>query len=318
MVEGEEKEICYSCRPKYSMCNNCGEYYIRNSKGYCDSCLRELKLCKRCGIILNGANSNPYYSIDDETHICYVCLETYYDAKCLAWNYKPNAFCIHKKPSSRFIFGIEIETEAAERKAVSIYHIKKQFSSQELYIKHDGSLDRDRGFEIVTQPHSESCLREKNLLQRIHSMEGSYIFTETAIGAGLHIHVCKEVFSSDAMENIAIFFYNNQEFIEKIAGRRMNRYCQIDKSEDNAIERIADGGGSKYFAFNTMPPKTNEFRIFAPTSNPEKIFTYFQFIRSLVSFVSQSDSILKADYVKFLDKENKYNLITNKVKSICV
>lgn len=307
--------VCDVCITNYKRCIKCSKLtrnYKRSEIGeiYCDECAPVDKQCSNCqNIFLRDLS---LYNFDNRK-ICRGCAERM-GGVLLSWNYKPAVYCLNVdreeyKPTT---FGVEIETLAKIPRPFAILEIKKLFDTNELFLKFDGSIDRDNGIEIVTQPYSYKKMIDSAIISRIYDLEGRLIDTHNCVGAGLHIHVSKHSFNDMMSIRIADFMINHRRWVEEFAGRPANQYCVIENDHDEALRRIQSPYDfRKYYAYNVRPSYSNEFRIFNRTCYPDKVIGYIEFIM-LIMEISKNRSITPSKIEKNASKYTNLTKILNK------
>lgn len=120
--------------------------------------------------------------------------------------------------------GVELEVYAEDR-LEQVKALREKFGTEgETFIfERDGSLNRDHGFEIISQPFGRNEWKDKapellNLLQE----HGTVGFNDPAgSGYGIHVTIHRRHFSPLAEARIAMFFaaMENREFIRALAQR---------------------------------------------------------------------------------------------------
>ena len=152
--------LCEHCAEEETMlCSHCGERIYRNDNAgdedtpLCQSCYdRSYLTCDHCGRIIH--EEDAYYASNDEERdypLCYACrnmrnknntIQDYY--------FKPEP--LFRGDGLRY-FGVELEIDGAgeyDDNARELMEIANKAGTENLYCKHDGSLDE--GFELVTHP----------------------------------------------------------------------------------------------------------------------------------------------------------------------
>lgn len=233
--------------------------------------------CECCGRIIHV--DDAYYEDDDEDcPLCYDChtharqnkmIEDYY--------YKPEP--LFRGDGSRY-FGVELEIDGAgedDASAGQIMEIANRNGVENLYCKHDGSLDD--GFEMVTHPmtleyHMKEMPWAKILQEAIHLGYTSH----QANTCGLHVHVNRNAFgdteeAQDAViARILYFFEKNWEELLKFSRRTprqlerwATRYGYKDQPKELLNHAKKGYHGGRYTSVNLTNADTIEFRIFRGT-----------------------------------------------------
>ena len=347
VTEVDKNFWCNSCLfKKYFRCNDCHSYKlrklrrsVRSSGGYakivCPQCFDERYVtCQHCG---HGTTISKTHKYENITY-CRSCYTSMFECvvcrkRCFPEQFCPGGICrqcyederraINPDHAARapmdfqgkgpHYYGIELEVEVderIERRATIAKKILGIFGGF-VITKHDGSLTdgngRNIGFEIVTVPASKEVQVEKwnlffdNLPKGLRSYD-----TKTC---GLHIHCSRKPLSMLTIAKMLLFVNNpeNTKFIQTIAGRSANRYCQVHKKSLRDVRRPHD----RYEALNLINKSTVEFRIFRGTLKRESLFKSLEFCDALTHYCmecfcnfSDSKRVDKfLEYVKLHKKE---------------
>ncbi len=255
-----------------------------------------------------------------------------------------------RKPSSHepIYLGMELEVvmkgaaRSRDGHAALIRDIAASPFGDHCIIKSDGSIG-EYGSEIVTVPATlayHKKMLSENFFGAPHQFHKRFMATDRC---GIHVHVSKNAISPLKLGQLIAFVNGakNQGFINAMAGRQQNTYCQrqatmglnakgIDISaraatkachmepitEKDGTKRLAVRGlsfrrlehASHYDAINVQNAHTFEIRIFKSSSDPNRITRILEFCESLVKFVRAhgTQQMTVYDYVEFiLDKANK-------------
>ena len=277
--------LCERCANEETIiCTHCGERIYRDDNAgdentpLCQPCYdRHYTSCERCGRIIHL--DDAYYEDDDEDNpLCYNChtnarrhkmIEDYY--------YKPEP--LFRGDGSRY-FGVELEVDGAgedDARAGQIMEIANGNGLENLYCKHDGSLDD--GFEMVTHPMTlEYHMKEmpwKLILQE--AIRLGYT-SHQASTCGLHVHVNRDAFGESEAEQdsviarILYFFEKNWEELLKFSRRTpcqlerwATRYGYKDQPKELLDHAKKGYHGGRYTSVNLTNTDTIEFRIFRGT-----------------------------------------------------
>ena len=210
-------------------------------------------------------------------------------------------------------YGIEIEVETREYNRYEIVEEIKETmnidNKEYVVCKRDGSLDSERGFEIVSTNadfyyHKNIFWEEFFQLNLHESCKGYH-----GSNCGMHIHINRNSFSDFQQRVLNLFYHSpiNKQFIVDIAGREDKQYAKfisytsyhdtIDPHRDDTDDQ---GNGYRFRAFNLCNDDTFEIRIFR--SNLKKISFYknLEFVDSvnqwiLSEFKSQDDFVKNSD-----------------------
>ncbi|WP_280337446.1 hypothetical protein [Nocardia wallacei] len=156
------------------------------------------------------------------------------------------------------------------------------------YLKEDGSLDE--GFELVTHPMSYRYAIEEfpwDLLAQLES-RGAY----AGSGAGIHVHVSRAGFASQAhVYRWMKFVYRNESQATRLARRRSTQWASFEPRARAGIGEFAKGHGEwglaglgRYQAINTLPEHTFEMRIFASSLEPQRVQAALAFVAASVDY----------------------------------
>ena len=220
-------------------------------------------------------------------------------------------------------YGIEIEVETREYNRYEIVEEIKETmnidNKEYVVCKRDGSLDSERGFEIVSTNadfyyHKNIFWEEFFQLNLHESCKGYH-----GSNCGMHIHINRNSFSDFQQRVLNLFYHSpiNKQFIVDIAGREDKQYAKFisytsyhDTLDPHRDDTDDQGNGYRFRALNLCNDDTIEIRIFR--SNLKKISFYknLEFVDSvnqwiLSEFKSQDDYISNSDLsgVDFVFKE---------------
>lgn len=227
-------------------------------------------------------------------------------------------------------YGLELEYEIDD--SDDAYELRQTAHDLEFGASADGSLDC--GVEFKSKPLCIDLVKERvpALLSRVR---GSVHAERTC---GLHIHLSKSGLTLMQIGLIQDFLYNdhNNEFINKLAGRKPNTYCQrngdygklgrirpienykfdasgnriIDPRTHNFIvEKKKDfWGGEKYEALNFCRKDTIEFRLFAGSMRPHRVLGRVEFVQALVEWTGDTE---RRTFAEVRDFQQFLNFIKN-------
>lgn len=230
---------CCYCNKEIDI-NNCGNYHpvYDSSEYHRFNCYKSLYACNDCCIKKrlfkdHTCNScgNIFYSIDEinqETHNCYYC-----DQQKLInrYVYKPDIVKFNKNVSNSLCIGVELEINGAKN-IKDLYlngkDVEKLFTTitdndniiKFVVLKKDASIGQ-MGFEMVSQPAT--------IDYHIQNAPWKSFFKKCQLkgrrNCGLHFHVDKSYLNVWQGKFLDFFAHKNSWLIEKIAGRKFNRYC---------------------------------------------------------------------------------------------
>ena len=282
----EETVLCESCGTRIWQSNNAGDADLP----LCQHCREHLYIrCERCGVLIRESHS---FSVDNDDEELF-CEDCYHHVQRRTpiheYHWKPTPVFHGKGP--RF-YGVELEVDGGgelKDHALQLLDIANDCKAENLYIKHDGSLDD--GFELVTHPMSLeyhlSRMPWNAVLEK--AIELGYTSHQTST-CGLHIHVSREAFGESTEKQdaaIARVLY----FVEKmwsellIFSRRTVRQLERWASrygyreEPKAVlDHAKQGGVGRYAAVNVQNEETIEFRLFRGTLKLSTVFATLQLV----------------------------------------
>lgn len=271
-VEFDEQEncLCLDCRELYYTCEDCGcfvhqdeAHYNNYDEVYCESCI-------------------DYHRDDEDDEES----ELSYSNPIFKFNKT------YKDIMPRKFFGIELEID----EGYPAYECANCLTGAypDIWCKSDGSLS-SHGIEIVSHPSTLSYHVDALPWRNIIKTCKQYGY-EPASRCGLHIHVSRSAFGKtiDTQDkNIGKLVYmvdNMWDEIVKFSRRRQSAidswasklYIGNTPKEDLQTETLMSkykmsGGMGRYRCVNITPSKTIEFRIFASTLNPMKLYASLEF-----------------------------------------
>ncbi len=267
-------------------CSSCGR--TRSFNSY----VSQEGVCSQCYDRMMGHRANVYD--DDEV---YRWINDDHTARpCLEYMGKPP------------YFGIELELEVTQRDSTTLAAAAKKTSQilrpdEFAILKHDGSLNC--GFEICTRP--ADMISHQHRWSKFFA--GKPDTLQVLPSCGLHIHTSRRGLSDLTIAKIVCFLnaYHNRGFIQVMAGRSANNYCQIKKKKLTTASEFA---GDRYEAVNLANPNTIEFRIFRATLNPAIFFKALEFCDAIRSFCTPAarslrESMMRSEFTHFVHKNNK-------------
>ena len=180
-VEFRGEYYCEGCLEDITVhCNHCGTLILRDGAisdshyTLCHDCYNEYyTCCEDCGRIIS--NDDCYYIGDyDDYPYCYNCYQEYQRYKGIHdYSYKPDP--IFHGNGSRF-FGVELEVDYGghlDDNAREVLEIANETQEENLYIKHDGSLED--GFELVSHPmtldYHKNIMPWKEIMKKLVQMD---------------------------------------------------------------------------------------------------------------------------------------------------
>ena len=287
----KEPAFYSACREPYPR----DQLTVFDGQLFCSSCLgMETMTC-------------AHYNDDDDDPYCDDCYHQQSGCAIEHYGYKPTPIFYGDGP--RF-FGVELEIDGAgerDSSAERLLDIANGNGLEQLYCKHDGSLDD--GFELVTHPmtleYHQSEMPWRRLLAEAASM--GYC-SHQANTCGLHIHVNRSSFGAAEAEQDACIarvlyffekFWNELLQFSRRTQRQLDqwasRYGYKERPCDILSESKSGGGAGRYTCVNLYNADTIEFRMFRGTLKYNTLIATLQLVSRVCDVaVSMSDDQLKA------------------------
>lgn len=167
----------------------------------------------------------------------------------------------------------------------------------DVYMKADSSINY--GVELVSRAMSFNYFKT---LAWDKLFEKAFWVKHNSVG--MHVHMSKDKISHAQLFKMIKFFAEEAEFIEKIAERSANYYC--DKvNKNNMLDKAINKGGS-YAArdsLNTRPENTIEIRIFAGATKLEQFIKNVEFVQAFWEWTKQTSikNINKDKFKEYVD-----------------
>lgn len=313
-VTVDDDTLCESCANEETvLCAHCGERIYRDDNAgnentpLCQSCYdRYYTSCECCGRLIHL--DDAYYEDDNEDDpLCYGCYTRARRSQGIKdYYYKPEP--LFRGCASRY-FGVELEVDGAgedDAKARRVMKIANGNGVENLYCKHDGSLDD--GFEMVTHPMTMEYHMKEMPWQRIlqEAIRLGYTSHQAAT-CGLHVHVNRNAFGESEREQDAViarilyFFEKNWEELLKFSRRTPRqldrwaaRYGYKDQPKE-LLEHAKKGArGGRYTSVNLTNTSTIEFRIFRGTLKYNTLIATLQLLDRICDVaISLTDDQIK-------------------------
>lgn len=252
-----------------------------------------------------------------------------------------------KSPRLAAELELEVKNEDICRQDL-YYSLASQLEIPYIYASYDCSLTY--GIEIKSLPASLAWInREGKNIWKHFMNSGEFSIQRTC---GLHIHIDRDIFTEQILNNFICFLYGNVEFTLRVSGRREmslmegNAYIRndapIDKKVKDAMNKEyhlycdncedAEGcpdyiegevcaidmdGHHKYSAVNILHPDSFEIRIFASNTSWHKFISKMEFIEALYYFSKDGNYKPEVDgFVKFVNSNGKYVDLKKYLKEI--
>lgn len=281
--------------PKF-VCTNCGEEFLRgelypfSGELLCPDCLEtKTVLCSHCGErIWRDDNAG-----DESTPLCQDCYDRHY-TNCHN--------CGDIIRISQTYYACESDGNAAE-----VMSIANGNGLENLYCKHDGSLDD--GFEMVTHPMTLAYHQAEMPWAAILRKAVQMGYTSHQAGTcGLHVHVNRNAFGeTEARQDAVIarilyFFEKNWEELLKFSRRTQHqldqwaaRYGYKDQPKELLDHAKKSAHAGRYTSVNLTNKNTIEFRIFRGTLKYNTLVATLQLLDRICDVaLFMSDEELKA------------------------
>lgn len=244
------------------LCERCYEnHYTR-----CDHCDRLIRYDEAC-----------YLDDDDDIPYCSSCIEQIGD-RCKAiqsYFFKPNP--VFHGTGKRFM-GVELEIDRGGESQDNAWKLLDiaNANSENLYVKHDGSLDD--GIELVIHPMTLEYHTNQMPWERVvnEAVQMGYRSHQTST-CGLHVHVNRSSLGDtseqqdETIGRILFFVENHWSELLKFSRRSQSqmdqwaaRYGRKDSPKEQ-LDHVKSSYSGRYKAVNLLNSATIEFRLFRGT-----------------------------------------------------
>lgn len=257
-----------------SSCPSCGEFFVLGNGDYCDACW-EL-ICSDCQCLCDGC--------DCDSGRCDDC-GCRPPSRVRDYSFRPRPrFLRTNGDDESLFFGWELEVAAEDGISNAIYTgVGKQESV--LYCKHDGSID---GVEIVSHPMTYRYLREVFPLGMFDDLAEYVNDTGPCDGYGLHVHVSRSGFKSQAhVLRWLLFLYRNVSGVTRVAGRSSAQWARFSAQHNPgelALKAKGETGFARYEAVNVQNANTFEVRIFQSEWSRERLLSAVGMVHASVKY----------------------------------
>lgn len=255
--DNANRVLCKKCVDSRKQCLSChGLFYEQELvESYCRGCLIS---CRECG---NAVPMPKTMMTPEGNRTCLKCGRRHIWVR--PYNFNPlEVLKFQGSPRNKIFFGVELEIEALDRdKSIDIAEdITKSFPRMAC-IKHDGSLEKGYGIEVVTAPGDMAF--HKSFWAKF--FDKKYEFeSDKSSRCSTHVHISREPLSPLHIARMGAFFYNGgtRKFIEAIAGRSLTnewaqRYAYIGY-DYKATDFVEVYGTPEYFARKYNINRDNE------------------------------------------------------------
>ena len=190
--------------------------------------------------------------------------------------------------------GIELEFETSDREEARV-KVGKALNGHAI-MKSDGSIGN--GFEVVTCPATPDIHLE--IFKTFYESKPYEINDGPHVG--MHIHVSRKPLSDLTVGKLTAFMNNveNSLDITKVAGRKLNRYCNQSYRTITYTQRNGKYSGDRFNTLNLRNKETIEFRIFKTPLTFKEFKSKVEFCQALVEYCKPCSTSYKLnDLIKF-------------------
>lgn len=324
-VEFNGEYYCEDCLDELTViCDHCNTRIFREDANIdsnytlCHDCYYEhYSCCEECGRII--ANEDCYYLDEYEEYpYCYSCYQRIQYYKGIHdYCYKPDPIFLGK--GNRF-FGVELEVDYGGHhndNAREILEIANNKHEDNLYIKHDGSLED--GFELVTNPmtldYHKNIMPWREIMERLIKLGYTSHNTTTC---GLHCHINRTAFGDtyeeqeEVIARILYFVEHHWSEMLKFSRRtevQMQRWAARYGMKSKPKEIMDDAKNknySRYRCINIQNYDTIEFRLFRGTLKYNTFIATLQLVNEIcnVAVFMSDDEIRNLTWLDFVGKLN--------------
>lgn len=272
-----------------------------------------LYLCEECGDYYEDVDNLRYIG---GRYLCPNCAEEY----SVIERYHSNKHCFYAIGGTfkNRLIGLELETDGyydEADKEQCARELRDNFGDA-IVFEEDCSLDR--GFEIITQPHTVEALADLDIESIVRTCLDYGAEIDGNGNAGLHMHFSRNWFGNSDEERAEtigrLITEYNASWKDLIALSMRESMCQInDYAYCNRIsqycdtyEDIGNASYARYCAINTRNDNTVEFRLGAGVLNAE-------FIRDWIRLHIQMIEVCRA-HKQFMINPDYTITITNKTR----
>ena len=314
LIKFDGQLLCPDCLARATViCAHCGTRIWRDENvgddttPLCQHCYdRWYQSCSVCGRIIH--EDDAYYrSGDDDEPLCHNCYNQASHRAIQDYYYKPEP--LFRGSGPRY-FGVELEIDGAGEdpdNAGELLSIANSNGLENLYIKHDGSLDD--GMELVTHPMSlDYHFREMPWAAVLRKAVALGYTSHQARTCGLHVHVSRAALGENETAQDAViarilwFFEKNWEELLKFSRRTPRqlerwaaRYGYKEQPRDILDHAKKGGGAGRYTCVNLTNADTIEFRMFRGTLKLNTLLATLQMVDRICDVaLCLSDEELKA------------------------
>lgn len=166
-------------------------------------------------------------------------------------------------------------------------------------LKHDGSLDDYRGFEIVTAPATFAAHKERWRPFFVGDAAPAKLLSSFSTErCGMHVHINRAALTPMHLTKLDVFINEpkNQPFIFNMADRTHDQMEQWAKFKEESGHPFTQSRldqrrpQDRYTALNLMPPHTVEIRIFRGNVRAEGFWKNLEFAQAMYEYTSTASA----------------------------
>ena len=246
-----------------------------------------------------------------------------------------------KAPTPELYIGMELEAECVNGDKINGAKFVKAHTVindiETVYLKSDGSLDN--GFEIVSHPGTLEFFMQDFNWKAISGLKTRGFHAWNAETCGLHLHLSRNAFISDAhLMKFIYFIYKNRVPLVQFAGRESTRYARFDMNtflnahydwgsetviKGNTLTQMAKGhvmNSERFMAVNLQNAKTIELRFFRPSLNTDTVIAAIQFAQALFEYTKDvttkqavSGGLMFNEFSKWTVERSKFHVLNERI-----
>ena len=321
------RHICRQCADEITVvCDCCGAAVFTEDsvtdghRTLCNYCYENyFYRCTRCDRIIREGDA---FFDDEDNPYCESCYGRVESSSAIRdYYYRPDPV-FHGAGIRYFGVELEIDGNGENRKHARQLLDIANADAENLYIKHDGSLDE--GMELVTHPmtldYHLNVMPWVEVLAKAVSLGYNSHRTTTC---GLHVHISREAFGDTLLKQelaIARLLYFVEKFWPELlrfsrrTERQINRWAArygMKLSPQEVMDSAKDSRMGRYTAVNLTNDETIEIRIFRGTLKLNTLLATLQMVNAICDVaLSLSDEDLQAlSWHDFLNRIHEPELI---------
>lgn len=261
--------ICDGCyESDYFTCDGCDGVFHNDDcvgDGYCESC----------------------YTPDDDEDEDNMDIPGYHNTR------RPWRYLYSKSP----LLGVELEILAHDQE-VRLEILESAVASGFLG-ERDGSLDSERGIEIIAPPLTLEENKAK-WLTFLANIRGKARGWDAGTGYGMHVSLNRRSMSHLTTGKILVFIHHNRRLCEKVAGRQEVHWSRYVAKQ---IRQGRESQSDKYEAVAIRSEDRLEIRIFRSTLAPHGFLRNLEFAAAVQDFctLASMGSLMETAFREWLD-----------------